>query len=166
GSVCAAQPVTTILACGRFRRSARIACRAWRTASAVTAQVLTTTVSLKPARSASRRITCDSAALSRQPKVTTSTLTGSRFRSCRACIGEQCGIEPAGVLVFDGSGHQHVIVSLAPFDREVAARQSDRHLTAGAAEPCRGDRNGASRRTAGLSEAGAALPGADHRVIA
>jgi hypothetical protein len=62
------------LRCGRSRRSARIVCRAWRTASAVTAQVLTTTVSLKPARSASRRITSDSAALRRQPKVTTSTL--------------------------------------------------------------------------------------------
>ena len=32
GSICAAQPVTTILASGRSRRALRIACRAWRTA--------------------------------------------------------------------------------------------------------------------------------------
>jgi hypothetical protein len=78
GSVCAAQPVTMILAFGLRRRSPRIACRAWRTASVVTAQVLTTTVSEKPARAASRRMTSDSAALSRQPKVTMSTLIGLR----------------------------------------------------------------------------------------
>ena len=60
GSVCAAQPVTTMRAPGRSRRSFRIAWRAWRTASAVTAQVLTTTVSARPAASATRRITSDS----------------------------------------------------------------------------------------------------------
>ena len=48
GSIWAAQPVTTILAFGRSRRALRIACRAWRTASAVTAQVLTITASVKP----------------------------------------------------------------------------------------------------------------------
>src|ERR1700734_1270488 len=126
GSVCAAQPVTTILAEGRSRRSARIACRAWRTASAVTAQVLTTTVSLKPARSASRRITSDSAALSRQPKVTTSTL----MRLSRARAGKERRIEAAAVLVFDRPRHQHVVVALAPFDREVAAGQRHSDLAA------------------------------------
>src|SRR5438045_1779394 len=60
GSVCAAQPVTTIRAPGRSRRSFRTACRACRTASAVTAQVLTTTESASPAACASRRITSDS----------------------------------------------------------------------------------------------------------
>ena len=45
GSICAAQPVTTMRAPGRSRAARRIACRAWRTASAVTAQVLTITVS-------------------------------------------------------------------------------------------------------------------------
>ncbi len=53
GSVCAAQPVTTIRAPGLSRRSRRICWRAWRTASAVTAQLLTTTVSEMPAPSAS-----------------------------------------------------------------------------------------------------------------
>jgi hypothetical protein len=60
GSVCAAQPVTTMRASGRSRLSLRIDCRDCRTASAVTAQVLTTTVSVTPAAAASRRITSDS----------------------------------------------------------------------------------------------------------
>ena len=63
-------------AVGRSRRSRRMFCRACATASLVTAQVLTTMVSVRPARSASRRITSDSNALRRQPKVTTSTLMG------------------------------------------------------------------------------------------
>ncbi len=54
----------------------------------------------------------------------------------------------------------------APFDREIAARQRDRHLAAGAAKPRGGDGGGASRRTAGPGEAGAALPGADHDMVA
>ena len=45
GSICAAQPVTTMRASGRSRAIRRIVCCACRTASAVTAQVLTTTVS-------------------------------------------------------------------------------------------------------------------------
>jgi hypothetical protein len=48
GSVCAAQPVTISLAPGLSRRRRRISCRALRTASAVTAQVLTTTASRQP----------------------------------------------------------------------------------------------------------------------
>jgi hypothetical protein len=52
GSVCAAQPVTTIFRPGCARRRRRISCFALRTASAVTAQVLTTTASSTPARAA------------------------------------------------------------------------------------------------------------------
>ena len=48
GSVCAAQPVTINRAFGFSRRSLRISCRALRTASEVTAQVLTTTASSTP----------------------------------------------------------------------------------------------------------------------
>ena len=47
-SICAAQPVTMIVASGRSRCRRRMACRAWGTDSLVTAQVLTTTVSLCP----------------------------------------------------------------------------------------------------------------------
>ncbi len=49
GSTCTAQPVTTMRAPGRSRQVRRIAWRAFRSASAVTAQVLMTTVSSKPA---------------------------------------------------------------------------------------------------------------------
>jgi hypothetical protein len=57
GSVCAAQPVTTMRACGCSRLSLRMAWRDCRTASAVTAHVFTTTVSASPAACACRRIT-------------------------------------------------------------------------------------------------------------
>ena len=46
GLSCAAQPVTTMRASGRSRAARRIAWRAWRSASAVTAQVLTMMVSV------------------------------------------------------------------------------------------------------------------------
>jgi len=60
GSVWAAQPVTTMATSGCSRLSLRIAWRDCRTASAVTAQVLTTTTSASPAVCAWRRITCAS----------------------------------------------------------------------------------------------------------
>src|SRR5262245_37688160 len=59
-----------------------------------------------------------------------------------------------------------MIVRLTPFDREVATGQSDGHLAVGACKPRSGDRGGASRRAAGFGEAGAALPGSDHDVVA
>ena len=68
-SIWAAQPETTMRASGSSRRALRIAWRAWRTASAVTAQVLTRMASPMPASSARRRMTSDSSAFSRQPKV-------------------------------------------------------------------------------------------------
>ena len=49
GSICAAQPVTTMRASGRSRLMRRMVWRACRTASAVTAQVFTTTASSSPA---------------------------------------------------------------------------------------------------------------------
>ncbi len=49
GSICAAHPVTTILADGLSRCARRIAWRACRSASPVTAQVFTTIVSSKAA---------------------------------------------------------------------------------------------------------------------
>src|SRR4029077_15607937 len=129
GAVWAAQPVTTMRACGRSRRSFRIFWRAWRTASPVTAQVLTMIVSAISAARAWPRITCDSKALSRQPKVTTSTVMGTSGRAG----GGQHGIEAAGILEFDRTGHQHVIVRFPPFAPEIAARQGDPDLAAGSA---------------------------------
>ena len=49
GSSCTAQPVTTMQASGRLRWARRMALRHWRSASAVTAQVLMTMVSDCPA---------------------------------------------------------------------------------------------------------------------
>ncbi len=60
GSIWAAQPVTTIFAPTRSRASLRMLWRACRTASAVTAQVLTTMVFSTPADAAALRITSDS----------------------------------------------------------------------------------------------------------
>ena len=70
GSTCAAQPVTITRASGRARFALRIAWRVWRTASLVTAQLLTMTRSSSPRASA--RIASLSAVLSRQPRVITS----------------------------------------------------------------------------------------------
>ena len=56
GSICAAQPVTSTFAPGFSRRCLLIAWRDFRTASAVTAQVLTTHESEIPAAAAISRI--------------------------------------------------------------------------------------------------------------
>src|SRR5580692_5370927 len=98
-------------ACGRSRLSRRIDCRACATASLVTAQLLMTMVSESPARIASCRITSDSKALRRQPKVTTSTLISRD-------AGEQRRIEAAFIFKIGGPRHQHVVVAFAPLDRE------------------------------------------------
>src|SRR3569623_209374 len=94
--------------------------RACATASFVTAQVLTMTASRRPAALASTRIVSDSARLRRQPKVTSSTgMSGE--------CGEQCRIEHALIFQHRDAGHQHKIVALAPFDREVTTGQAHLH---------------------------------------
>ena len=118
--VCAAQPVTTMRASGRSRFSRRIDCRACATASLVTAQLLTTMASVEPGALRLARITSDSNALRRQPKVMTSTahaLTPTDANSA----GSNC---PSNSNVA-GAGHQHMVVALAPFDGELAAGQRD-----------------------------------------
>ena len=140
--VCAAQPVTTMRASGRSRFSRRIDCRACATASLVTAQLLMTMVSERPASSASRRITSDSNALRRQPKVTTST-------PCQATLANSAGSKRPSYSNIGRAGHQHVIVALAPFDGEIAAGQRDRRpcgWCASAAPPPPRSRRPPSRR--------------------
>src|SRR6195952_1532715 len=154
GSICAAQPVTTIRACGRARLSRRIDCRACATASLVTAQLLMTIVSVSPAAVASRAITSDSKALRRQPKVMTSTLI-----SRDGC--KQRRVEAAFIFEGRGPGHQHVVVPLAPLDGELAAGQRYLHDAVGALQPRRRHRGGAGRRAAGPGQPRATLPGAD-----
>src|SRR5215472_7917397 len=137
---------------GRARRARRIACRACRSASAVTAQVLTITASSMPAAPASRRITSDSSALRRQPRVMTSTpAMGSP---------EQGGIDDAGEAYRGGPRYEHVAVG-APFDLERAAIGDHRHAAAGEAAPGRRHRGGAGAGAAGDGDAGAALPDAE-----
>src|SRR5438132_10465556 len=100
-------------ASGCSRRARRIAWRACRSASAVTAQVLTMTVLARPAPSARRRIASLSKALRRQPKVMTSTPSiGS--------AGEQGGIEAALEGERRRPGHDHMAV-LAPLYVDRAA---------------------------------------------
>src|SRR5664279_889947 len=159
GWVCAAQPVTTIRASGRSRFSRRIDCRACATASLVTAQLLMTMVSVSPALPASRKITSDSKALRRQPKVTISTLI-----LCDG--GKQRRIEAAFKLEGRSARHQHMVVALAPLDSEFAAGQRDLHDAVGALQPRRRHRGGTGRRAAGFCEPCAALPGAYRDVIA
>ena len=79
GSSSAAQPVTRIRASGRWRCARRIAWRVWRTASLVTAQLLTTIQSSSVG--AERAIVSLSAKFSRQPSVIVSTLIASASRS-------------------------------------------------------------------------------------
>src|ERR1700687_332146 len=159
GSICAAQPVTTIRSSGRSRFSGRIDCRACATASLVTAQLLMTMVSVSPALSTSRAITSDSKALRRQPKVTISTLISRDGRKQRR-------IEAAFILKGRGPRHQDVVVALAPLDSEFSAGQRYLHGAIGALQPRRGDSRCARRRAAGLGQPGAALPGADRDVVA
>jgi hypothetical protein len=60
GSIWAAQPVTTMRAAGLSRRARRIAWRAWRVASLVTAQVFRMIASSARATVAWARMTSDS----------------------------------------------------------------------------------------------------------
>src|SRR5580692_12294575 len=59
-----------------------------------------------------------------------------------------------------------MVVALAPFDCELAARQRDLHNAIGALQPGGSDRRRACRRTTGFGQPGATLPGADRDVVA
>src|SRR5215208_1810346 len=177
GSTWAAQPVTTIRASGRSRASLRMVWRAWRVASAVTAQVLTITTSPSPAASAWRCKASDSEALSRQPKVTTSTLMSARSHSAAGArrrlrprrpsrrSGKKRGRERTLVFPFDRAGHEHVAVPFAPLDRQVAAGQGDGRLSAGEPLAGRGDHGRAGRRPAGAGQARAPFPDPQNDVL-
>ena len=59
-----------------------------------------------------------------------------------------------------------MVIALSPFDGKVAARQAHGDAAIGAIEPGCRYRHGAGRRAAGLGQAGATLPGADHDMLA
>ena len=160
GSVCAAQPVTTMRASGRSRLSLRIAWRACRTASAVTAQVFTTTASARPAPCA---LAADHLRLvGVEPAAEGDDLDAHRAaplrRTARDRSGPRTRTRPARS---SARGRRARAIR-----SEIAARQRHRHLAVGAAQPRRRDRSRASGRAAGLGEPGAALPGAHHDVLA
>ena len=150
---------------GRSRLSLRIAWRDWRTASAVTAQVLTTTVSVKPAAA---RLAADHLRLvgiepaaegddvdaHAAPAFVTADAANSAG-SNRPSYSYSTG----PVISTWSSRSRHSIA-------EIAARQRHRHRAAGAAEARRRHRRRAGGRAAGLGQAGAALPGAHDDVLA
>src|SRR5438132_9477300 len=139
-------------ASGCSRRARRIAWRACRSASAVTAQVLTITALPSPAPPARRRITSLSKALRRQPKVMNSIPSiGS--------AGEQRGIEAALESKRRRPGHDHVAV-LAPAYVERAAIERHAGAPAGQTAAMAGDERGAGAAAAGPGYAGTALPDA------
>src|ERR1700730_13775614 len=139
-------------ASGCSRRARRIAWRACRSASAVTAQVLTMAACPSAAPSARRRITSLSAALRRQPKVMISTPSiGS--------AGEQRGIDAALEGERCRTCHDHMAV-LAPAYVERAAIERDGGAPAGQTAAMAGDQCGAGAGAAGAGNADAALPDA------
>src|SRR5438132_3905243 len=145
-------------ASGCSRRARRIAWRACRSASAVTAQVLTMTALPSPAPSARRRIASLSAALRRQPKVMISTPSiGS--------AGEQHIIEAALEGERRRPGHDHMTV-LAPMDVERPAVERDRGTAAGQAAAMAGDQRGTGAGAAGAGNADTALPDAQPDPVA
>ena len=140
GSVCAAQPVTTMRALGRSRLMRRMVWRAWRTASAVTAQVLTTTASSRSRRRAPDRFQLGDV----EPAAEGDDVDAHATPAFRTAPDRT-----AGEFELDRPGHQHVVVALAPVDGQIAARQRHRHLAVRALEPRGGDRGRAGRRAAG-----------------
>src|SRR5439155_20241376 len=144
------------------RRARRIAWRAWRSASAVTAQVLRIIALRSPATAAARRMTSLSNALRRHPKVMIST-------SGIASTHQQRGVDAALEGERRRPGHNHIPI-IAPPDVEIAAVERDRCVTSGQPPTRGGDQRGAGAAAAGLGDPGAAPPdappdplGAEHR---
>ena len=133
GSVCAAQPVTTMRASGRSRREpadrlARLPHRFAGDRAGVDDDGI--------GDAGGRGLAADHlgfGGVEPAAEGDDSTLIAA------PAFGEQRRIERALELEFDRAGHQHVVVALAPFDREIAARQ--RH-----ASPCGRCASAARRR--------------------
>ena len=158
----AAQPVTMIRRLGMPRRARRIAWRAWRSASAVTAQVLTMTASLSPAAAAARRMT---SRLERVEPAAEGDDLGLGH-GCGQPAAEQARVERALEAQRRRPGHDHMPV-LAPGDVELCRRRaSTAALAPGEPAPMRGDERGAGAAAAGAGDPGAALPDAQPDVAA
>src|SRR6186997_3375147 len=104
-------------------------------------------------------MTSDSYAFSRQPKVTTSTVMARNLEnSLGHRVLEEGRVEAALVLVFHGTGHQHVIVACAPLEVKVASWKRDLRVSVGPAKARRRNRRGAGSRAACPCEPRAAFP--------
>src|SRR5690242_11305176 len=134
---------------GRSRRALRMAWRACRSASAVTAQVLTMMASPRPAAAAWPRMTSVSKALRRQPKVMSLASGNGALQLGNVDLAVEA-LRPA-------AGHPHVVVG-EPFDKQLSAIKHNGRAAPGqlAARRCNQGRAGAA--AAGLGDAGAALP--------
>ena len=138
----------------------RMLWRAWRTASAVTAQVFTTTASSRPAAA---RLAADDFRLERvQPAAEGDDIDahGAGALSNSAASKRPLNSNSTGPVISTWSSLlRHSMVSSPPASDTL-------HLALGAPQPRGGDRGGAGRRAAGLGEPGAAFPGADDDVLA
>src|SRR5665213_3138849 len=101
------------VAFGFSRRARRIACRAWRSASPVTAQVLTMIASSSPAATAWPRMTSDSKALRRQPKV---TMRGAAMAQPASSDGSISPVKltATGPVIVTRSSSRHSMPSVPP----------------------------------------------------
>src|SRR5918996_1628235 len=102
-----------IRAPGFSRRALRMAWRAWRSASAVTAQVLTMMASLRPAALAWPRITSVSKALRRQPNVMSLAALFGDSGNGALQLGN---VDLAAEALGPAARHAHVIVG-QPLDQ-------------------------------------------------
>ena len=148
GSIWAAQPVTSSRASGRARLALRIAWRVWRTASSVTAQLLTMIEVVARRASSAHRLALGGVEAAAQ---------GDDFRrSCEAPPGRSRRVKTwvAGPVIRIVPPGAHSISQRAAGQ----ARPSTGLLDQPAAH--RGDRGGAGAGAAGAGQAGAALPDA------
>src|SRR5512138_2265071 len=111
---------------GFSRRALRIACRAWRSASAVTAHVLTMMASPRPAAAAWPRMTSVSKALRRQPKVMSLASGNGALQ-----LGN---VDLAAEALRPVAGHPHVVIR-KPFDEQLSAIEHNGRAASGQLAP-------------------------------
>ncbi len=152
GAICAAQPVTMMRAPGLLAPRLRIAWRAWRSASAVTAQVLTMTASLEPggAGMAAHHLGLEGVEPAAEGDDLGRQATGALQLSAKVDLAAEARRAQPPVMSTWSSG-SHSISSSPPSSTTVGA-------AAGQLAPRRRDQGRAGAAAAGLGDAGAALP--------
>ena len=135
GSSWAAQPVTRIRASGRSRRARRIAWRVWRTASAVTAQLLTMIQSSSGGRQRAHRLALGE-------------VEAAAERDRLDAHAQRLQVDLAVEHVGRGAAHPDRLAR-RPGDGQRAARHRHLDRRCGALRGDRGDRGGAGAGAAG-----------------